>query len=388
MTEQEEYEQYLRETGQKPAAPKPADPRRIDVAGINTKLYGQPEGPTEEQYNAAFAGGLSAKAGGLMKLAPSLGKSGLGRVATPWIEGGVTGAAQNMDDPLAGFLQGAGTQGLMSNAGQALGKIGDVGMQVAVGRKKYTPGVGEALADEGLWGTQGMMKKQTDEGMSEAYGEMLEAAKNSGPLDSRQIGRQVYEDYTGPMTGRGRMIPSSADTPKIMQAAEFADDIKSRGNTNAMEGLERRKAAGKRAYSEKTGDGRSTPIGEMSKKEQILYSDALKRADRTAKIDPNTNEVVSGKMMEADKRYAALKRAERGLSEEQSLTTIGRIARPVQMFGAPLTSTVGQVGVKGGRGLEKFLAPLTRQAVVSSPKTPEEQEREEYEQYLRETGQK
>lgn len=380
MTEREEYEQYLRETGQARLSDGPkqiTDPKlRASIGRASQALYGQPEGPTNEQIGTSAENALAAMTGGLTKLVPSLGKSVIGRVSAPWIEGGVTGAAQNLKDPLSGFLKGSATQGALANVGQLAGKLGDVGMQLSVGRKKYTPGVGETLADEGLWGTQGMMKNQANERMSQAYGDMREAAKNASPIDSKEIGRQVYDDFTGPMTARGTMNASSADTPKIMQAAEFADDVKSRGMTNASEALERRKAAGKRAYSEKTGDGRSTPLGEMSKKEQILYSDALKSADST------------GKLAEADKRYAALKRAERGLSEEQSLTTLGRIARPVQMLGAPLTSSIGQVGVKGGRGLEKFLAPLSRQAVVNPLEDPAEQERAEYERYLRETGQK
>lgn len=349
----------------------PKMPTPLTLKGQVTRdAYGNEIDFAGAMGNALAGGG----AGALGKVAPAL-KGVIGSI----LEGGAMGAAQSPDDRLGGFLKGGGAQGALSGLGKALGKSGDIAMQVAVGRKKYTPGVGTKLADEGLWGTQGGMKKQVESGLSDSYEQMLRSAEGAAPVDSRAIGTQVYDDVTGPMTGRGRMTPSSADVPKVTQAREFADDIRARGEEPATIALERRKAAGKRAYSEKTDAGRSTPMGDLSKKEQILYSDALKKADAT------------GKLAEADARYAALKRAERGLNEETSLP---RSMMGVASFtgnklpgGALVSSSVGQAGVKGGR-LAEFLAPLSRQAAVGGSREPSAEELSDYEQYLRETGQK
>jgi hypothetical protein len=373
MSDEELYAQYLKETGQQPSpSPGPRPRTREEIAK-------EALAPLENtDYGAAMANALSAGGGATLgKAVPAL-RGVLGSA----LEGGVLGATQAPEgDRLKNFLAGGAIQGGLGAAGKLLGKAGDVAMQIAVNRKKYTPGVGTKLANEGLWGTQAGMKNQVQSGLADSYEDMLRAAQGAKPVDSRAIGTQVYEDITGPMTGRGRMVPSSADVPRINQAQEFADDIRSRGEEPATQALERRKAAGKRAYSEKTDAGRATPMGELSKKEQILYSNALKQADET------------GKLAAADERYAALKRAERGLEQEASLpkSVMGVASMSASKIpgGALASSTLGQAGVKGGR-LAEFLAPLARQAAVGGQRDPgpSAQELAEYDQYLRETGQK
>jgi hypothetical protein len=99
----------------------------------------------------------------------------LGRVAQGGaggaVQGGITGLltkpeeggsrlAQAGHGALNGAKYGAMATAALDPLAQLLGKGGDVGMQVSVGRRKYTPGVGTTLADEGIVGTQGMMKNQ------------------------------------------------------------------------------------------------------------------------------------------------------------------------------------------------------------------------------------
>lgn len=373
MSDEELYAQYMKETGQEApvaAATETPEAKRSRVMGeINHQI-------DDTDYGAAMANALSAGGGAsLSKAVPKL--SGL---VGSTLEGGAMGAAQApSDDRLAGFLKGGAIQGGLGVLGKMAGGLGDRLMQVAVGRKKYTPGVGTTLADQNLIGTKKMMAGQTEQGLTDAYEQMLKSAEGAAPIDSRSIGNEVYNDYTSPMTGRGRMIPSSSDVPRINQAQEFADDIRSRGQEPATIALERRKAAGKRAYSEKQESvAKSTPIGDLSKREQIKYSQALKDADPT------------GQMAVADTKYAALKRAERGLNEEAPLpkSIMGAMSYGADKLpgGALATSVAGQAGVKGGR-LAQFLAPLARQAAVGGSREPSAQEFADYQQYLKETGQ-
>jgi len=98
-------------------------------------------------------------------------------------------------------------------------------------------------------------------------------------------------------------------------------------------------------------------------------------------------------MVPVDTRYAALKKAERGLQEEPSLprSLLGLAAMTSKSIpgGSAVTSLAGQAGVKGGK-LAEFLAPIARQAAVSGARkpAPSSEELDEYERYLKETGQK
>lgn len=362
-----EYEQYLKETGQS-----------TPVAAATTK---SPYAKAMEQvdntdYGAAMANALGAGST-IGNLSPKLAG-----IAGQFLEGGTMGAAQDRggwEDKLRSFLTGGATQGGLAAAGKFAGKLGDVGMQIATGRKKYTPGVGTELADQGLVGTRGMMLDQTNAGLTDSAEKMLKAAQSASPINARAIGQDVYNTASRPIAtdAMGRpMTLSDRDRPALQQMLDFTDDIKSRGSESAEQALGRRRAAGSSAYSMKSGDPKQSQVAQLSKLEQQKYSQALKDSD------------PSGELAKADTSYAALKRAQRGLSEEPSLTGLGFASRPVSALGGALpVSAASQAGVKGGR-LAEFLAPMARQAAVGGKDSgPSADELAEYQQYLKETGQ-
>ncbi len=357
MDEEQAYQEYLKQKQAKSEKPPVRDLMRQNLA-------------TEEQITRGLENAASVLSGGLSQAIPALGR-GVGRAVAPFIEGGAMGAAQDEEDRLRGFLTGAATQGGITTAGRALGKAGDVAMQIGVGRKKYTPGVGTQLADEGIMGTRGMMANQVSRKLGQVGGEMSDVASEiPRVIDARKIGTELAEETTSPLTGSGAISPSARDAGTVQDMLRFAEDVKARGAETGEQALARRRAAGSSAYSAKTQDPKLSPLAQASKLEQRKYSEALKAADP--------------RMAPLDARYAALKKAEKGLNEEASLTGLGIISRPVQTVGAaPLATAVGQVGVKGGRGLEQFLAPLTRQATIAEPQDEEEKL---YQEYLRSKG--
>jgi hypothetical protein len=268
----------------------------------------------------------------------------------------------------------------MSGIGKLLGKGGDIAMQVGVGRKKYTPGVGTELADQGLIGTKGQLQRQTSEGLSDVGSRMAEnVAGLKGQGDSRQIGQDIYDEYTKGLTRGGKMRPSGRDVGEIQKAKDFAEDVMSRGATSPEDMLGYRGAAGSGAFSQKSGEAGGGIIPQLSKMEQQKYSRALKEMDPT------------GKQSALDSRYAALAKAKAALSPEDklsSLSAMGLVSKPLGVLGGALPATaVGQAGVKGGK-LAEFLAPLSRQAAVggSSLTSSEARELEELENSLRLRG--
>lgn len=310
---------------------------------------------TPENVGGAARNALSAMTGGaLSKLMPEAGL--LARSAAD----GAQGAAQD-EDKLRGFLTGAGSTLGMGLLAKPLAKGGDVAMQLAVGRKKYTPGVGTELADQGIWGfSRDGMRKRVEGRLVDNGEQMLTAAQGANPINARQIGNEIRQDASRPIAtdAMGRpMQLSQRDVPAVEAINEFADDVASRGEESAIQALGRRRAAGSSAYSMKSGDPKQSQVAQLSKMEQQKYSEALKAADPT------------GKLAEADKGYAALKRAQRGLSEEPSMSGLGLISRPISSIGgAGLTSIAGQAATKSAQSLEEFLAPLIRQSVVNQKK--------------------
>lgn len=382
MTEQQEYEQYLLETGQHPSQ-QPAPQLPPEMAGGN--LLRTEEGRKSEiarklideakgtDYGAMFNNALGGVGGGLARAVPQLGRGALGAAA----EGALMGAAQAPEgERTKGALMGGGVQGGLSGLAKLLGKAGDVAMQVGVGRKKYTPGVGTELADQGLVGTRGMMRKQAEKRLGAVGQEMGDIASQIPEIDARRIGEEMSSELVAPLTGGGQIAPSARDLGTVGQLQDFATDVSSRGVETGAQAAARRRAAGASAYSARTQDPKLSPIAQASKLEQQKYSAALKAADpRMAPIDAS---------------YAALKKAQKSLGEEAPLTGLGLISRPVSTLGGAAATTIaGQAGVKGGK-LAEFLSPLARQAAVGgfNQKSPSAEELAEYEQYLRDTGRK
>lgn len=389
MTEEEQWQQYLVETGQHPdqgngnLVSTPHGQRLREGEKLFSKMKKEgDERMSPENIQAAAGNALGVMGPGLASSIPGLSKLGglaglLGRGAATVGEGALMGAAQSPNDRALGALVGGATQGAMTGAGKVLGKAGDVAMQMGVGRNKYTPGVGTELANQGLVGTRGMMKNQTTARLGEVGQEMGQVASEIPQvIDARKIGTEMGEELTSPLTGGGSIKPSSRDTGTVQQYQDFANDVASRGMETGEQALARRRAGGASAYSQKTMDPKLSPIAQSSKLEQQKYSQALKEADP--------------RMAPLDESYAALAKSRHALSGEAPLTGSGVILGSAGKYGGALPlSVAGQAGVKSGK-LAEFLSPIARQAASRGKGTPppSAEELAEYDQYLKETGQK
>lgn len=311
--------------------------------------------------DGAFTNAASTMTGGLSKMLPAAASGFVSKAAkflAPAVESGAVAQAQDPNHSLESFLMGAGPTAVAKTAASAIRPVGDRAMQFAVGRKKHTPGVGNELADQGVWGTKGMMRDQVNRKSEDAWKNMATAAEEiPGRIDNRPIAQEIYNDATARLNGGGIITPSRRDVPLMEKARAFSDDVASRGQETAPQVLARRGAAGSSAFSKKTQDPLQSQMAELSKAEQIKLSTALKDADPT------------GRMAAADKTYAALAKAKKPLNEEETISGFGSLVSTVgKHLAAPIASTVGQAGTRGARGLEEYLAPLTRQYLVNSSK--------------------
>lgn len=296
--------------------------------------------------------------------------SALGRIGAGALQGAATGALEEPDATKSGLqladraknaAYGAGLGGAITGATEGIGALlrkgGDAAMQIAVGRKKYTPGVGTTLADEGVWGTKGMMADQVANKLDERGQEISDLAKQipTGSINSPSIASDIQATASKPLTVPGAN-PSSSDVDKLNAINSFTDDIASRGAESGEQALQRRIAAGQRSYRGKE-DPLQSLIGNLSKQEQQQYSSALKNAHQAA--------TGSDAMSVADNAYGALKRAQKGLDEDPSLprSLFQALSIPATHIpgGSIGASTAGQVATKAGQNVSN---PQARQGLL------------------------
>jgi hypothetical protein len=295
------------------------------------------------------------------------------------------GSREDLKDRALAALIGAGTFGAVKGVGKALNKTGDAAMQIAVGRKKYTPGVGTELADSGVFGTRGMMAKQVAKKMAVSGQSLDDAAKSipGTPVSGKAIGESILEKSTKnklPKEGILTYPPSQADTADLNDIIDYADDVANRGNMSAMKARGYGKAAGERAFQgrEVAGAGLQKKLAKL---EQQETSQAIKAADPT------------GAYAKESSKYGAFARANKSLTEDPTLprSLMGLLSQPVAALPgvSVVPSLVGQVGTKADK-LSQFLRPAVVQGAVSGQpvRSQDSKDRDEYEQYLRETGQR
>jgi hypothetical protein len=223
-------------------------------------------------------------------------------------------------------------------------------MQIAAGRKKYTPGVGTELAKQGLVGTRGMMQGQTRRGLERSGRALSETAENiDQPIAMQDVAQEVWNKASAPRLQGVGIKPSAADKPDLMDMAAYVEDIASRGNVPATQGVGYARAAGDRAFQGREVAGAGLQK-KLSKYEQKALSDAIKKAD------------PSGKYAKEASTYGALKRAEKSLNEEVSLprSLMGLASQPIAAIpGAAIApSLVGQASTR--------LAPAVQRSTPAS----------------------
>lgn len=329
-------------------------------------ILGMPSKASENviEGSAPLALPASALPGAVGRLANFLGGSRIKRIATNTVAGAATHPDKPGEGAMFGALTGVGGEALSG----LLGKGGDALMQASVGQSHYTPGMGTALADEGLIGTKGMMRGQVNRALSNR-GEEINRIADSIPPEIQSdpagtIAGDIQAHQKAHMVPPGGGTPSSADQPKINTIDNFTNDLSERGPETAPEQLQRRIAAGKRGYRG-VEDPIQSLIGKMSQQEQAGYSSSLK--DLAGQVSPDLAEDLSG----ADTAYGALKGAKTSLNQKAPLEM------PKSLFSA-LTSLVKGVtgGSLGSSALSQVMSkgsPMARWAPLIESIREEEQ---------------
>jgi len=256
--------------------------------------------------------------------------------------------------------------GVMRGLSEGSVATGDRAMQAAVGRKKFTPGVGEELADAGLIGTREGMRQQVKKKIAETGGKMQSAAAGHPNMISSQPVADAVRDIARRKTVNGNV--SILDQPAVTRIGEAATDIDARGMEGAQDLLKRRGIAGNRVPDTAWAniDPAQALTHQISKAEQMASSRLLKE---------NIPDMIP-----LDKRFAALARARSALNPDQRLGGMSMPTSPTSLLtsipGSSLgLSTIGQGAVKAGQA-GRYMTPamirLILEESLASPRYADE----------------
>jgi hypothetical protein len=297
-------------------------------SAIDTAAFGNAGQAVKDASNENQAGNLVGKAAGMALMSAAGGapvtaaKTGLGRIGASAASNGLQGFLQKPagEDSLASRAQNGFVSGLigggLQTAGEGANKLGDWLMQKAVGMKKYMPGVGEKLADEGVIGTKGMMKGQVEKALPAREAELQDAVKGlKGTVDPEPVANAVrgQADKFIPTPGPSGPMPIQSDNlPAVNQATSRADEIMIRGALHPEEALSLSRTAARGAYG-----ANGQPLNQFGDKlaqtEGISLKDAIKEmAD--AQDAPAVREALA--------KEAALLNAKKGLNKPESMQSV------------------------------------------------------------------
>lgn len=381
------------------------------VTGGNLRYFGPTKGLLEESeresptsFKAGSAAGEVGKGVGMAFLpgglpAQVLAGSALGFFEKP--EGTI-----DISEDLAARAKNAGTAGAatltLGAGGKILGKAGDYAMQKAVGAKELIPGMGTRIANEGLIGTKGMMRRQIErpEGVEPGLmGKITDFMGLTNKLPARekalqaQIPKMKGQISSNPsvdaissegskLVPRNPAIPISSGNQAAVEAAEKrALEAGSRGNLSPDDALDVARKIDRAAYDN------AIPSGRFAKK--------LDRADSGAirgELKNQADKQGLPKVRELLGREQALISARQSLeSPEPMMNQLFRVGLGAGLGGGATyyatenpyasllaagamtpagLSTIGQLGTKGSQAIP-YLTPATISALVQRAREEE-----------------
>jgi hypothetical protein len=273
----------------------------------------------------------------------SKGAGFLGRMGTAGLAGGTAAVGvgdvnASPENKLSTFLKGGALGAGIQGIGEGASKIGDWAMQQAVGLRKYTPGVGTSLADQGVVGTKGMMANQVEAKLNAEEEKLQDVVKNlSGVVSPKEIADAVAQKaqrFTLPSTGQG----SPFSTNELQKVRGLTDELSKMGDLNGSDLLALKRQGDWQGYTN-SGNPATSLDSELGRTGANAAREALK------KMSPEVGESLA--------KERALVTAKTPLNKPDSIPqSIGSALFwhiPGTSLGSSLT---GQAATKGSKVLQ------------------------------------
>lgn len=248
---------------------------------------------------------------------------------------------QDIVGSMAGNFMPAGTANPISYLARRTGlsSIPDKIMQAAVGMKKYIPGIGDNLMEQGVVGTKSMMQNQISNKLQqEAINKDAILGSMSGRIDSGQISNKVKQ-MADKFSVDG-VVPANV-RPQTDVIYNTAQDIASRGMVSPRQAGKYAQIAGNIGYQ---GDKPVERLaGQVARTENTGYRQALE--------NQYTNEFgdqVPNQVQDVYSKLEALVKGKQGLSRPSTIgiTPQGGVSLP-SLKGLLLGGSTGSVTAHG-----------------------------------------
>lgn len=284
----------------------------------------------------------------------------------------------------ANFIPAGKGLGLTEWLGSKAGKVPDYLMQKAVGMKKYIPGVGSELLDQGIMGSKGQMRGQIGSAL-DTQGQRLENAVQGldGTVDSQGVADKVSGNLNKYSTSTG-IVPEQV-RPEFDRVSEIAGDIADRGPVSPKDALKLKRIAGSVGYKE------GNPLTKLDSR--LAQDEGAEYGGQLEKLYSDQNPGLPNQVQDANSKLTALLRGQKALSTPETITKSSLLGDAVaggagmavggpagaaagvavrRLAQTPLVQSVGAQGLqKTGQALGRVAPAIaTRSAVGMASKSP------------------
>lgn len=279
--------------------------------------------------------------------------------------------------------------GLAKGAAKGTKKAADYLMQRAVGLKKYDPGMGTKLIEQGIRGTKGQMASKIDDAMKIAESEAGKALDTLGPnaIGPENVSASLYRDAQKLIAPDGSIAPSDMDKYNALmhRAGQILEEEAK--SPQATRFLRSRLQAGSRA---KSGEAKAALDAQLAQAEAKARTMALERniaeespeafAQWRSAMEKERALLEAGKALDKPESVAAALKpvgtiiggtvggvpgAVTGWALEQPITQsylatgLHKLASPVEAAASALPAAASAPGLAttASKGLEEFLKP-------------------------------
>lgn len=328
---------------------------------------------------------MAGKGLGMAALTAASMASPVGPLTTAAIQG-VASKPTNSDTP-GDDLVGRAVQGVaapvvstvLGAAGSASKKTGDYLMQKAMGMGKYIPEMGTRFANEGLWGSKGMMLKQVANKLPKREIDLDRAVKLvMGKVDPQPVEQSILKEaapYIPKPGSSGPMPLPSGNKPFIDLTTQRAEEAMARGQLTPEEAVSVARAVSKPAYG-RTGEPLDAFKHQVSQAEGIALKDQVKNlADKQGIPQVRKSLASEQALITARKALEKEEGLARSLARHFTNASIfgggaavatgsPAMAIPAYLASTPMgMSTLGQVTTKAGQ-VAPALTPAAIDALV------------------------
>lgn len=219
--------------------------------------------------------------------------------------------------------------------------VGDRVMQAATGIKKYIPGLGTDLVDQGIVGTKGMMKSQIAKKIGNESANLDQAVSQIPSRIAQEPVAKAVDSMASKYATEGGIVPEAV-RPEFNKVSSTVEDIIGRGEVSPQEALKLKRIAQGIGY--KNGQPLAALESKLAQTEAGAYGRELEKG--YAQANPEAPNAVE----QANAKLSTLLKGQKGLNTPES------VKRPLIGLKDIIAGSIGTAAAGPGLGTAAGIA--------------------------------